>query len=740
MANQPDAGTFPTASRAATAAAVLLLFITGCQDAVEPPIATTLEAVTSPTMMGVAGAQSVTTPVVRVLDQWDEPLAGVAVMFSVVEGAGELERTSQSTRGDGTADAGAWTLGVVAGANRVRASVAGLIPVDFVVTGAPGPAARIAIVGGDGQAGVVGGRLPELLRVQVLDEHGNAVPGVVVTFVPELSGGATVSSLTSTDGRGLAEAAWTVGTRSGVQKLSARADGAGEVVFEALVAPGEPATLEVVEGQGQTAVVSSPLGDAPGVRVLDAWGNAVTGIPVRFEVVGGGGAIEVAGSAATEATVVSDDDGVARVEGWVLGPAAGLNVVRAVVGDATASIQATGIAGAAAALTLYRGDGQTAEAGKAVAVAPAVRVVDQLGNGVAGVEVHFAVDMGGGTITGAEAETDADGVAGVGAWTLGATGTNTLIGTSAGLGTAVFTATAAPAGSLGGGGGTGGGSGGSGGSSGGGYDLEVVFNGTVAASWQSEIYAAAGRWASVITGDLPDVVVNIPANACGMQHPAVSKTVDDLLVLVTITPIDGAGGILGSAGPCYVRSAGGLPIVGAVRIDEADMAYLENNGRLGDVLAHEFGHVVGIGTRWGTQLTGAGTTDPYFTGPTAISAFLGAGGSAYSGQPVPVENSGGAGTRDGHWRESVFNNELMTGWLDLGGNPLSGVTIGALEDIGYSVDFTYAEGFSLSPGAASIQEYNPTRPRIEVRESVLPIQPIAVDSRGRRAPLRPFRR
>jgi glutamine synthetase len=26
---------------------------------------------------------------------------------------------------------------------------------------------------------------------------------------------------------------------------------------------------------------------------------------------------------------------------------------------------------------------------------------------------------------------------------------------------------------------------------------------------------------------------------------------------------------------------------------------------------------------------------------------------------VPVENSGGPGTRDGHWRESVFSNELM---------------------------------------------------------------------------------
>lgn len=27
--------------------------------------------------------------------------------------------------------------------------------------------------------------------------------------------------------------------------------------------------------------------------------------------------------------------------------------------------------------------------------------------------------------------------------------------------------------------------------------------------------------------------------------------------------------------------------------------------------------------------------------------------------PVPVANTGGPGTRDGHWRESVFGNELL---------------------------------------------------------------------------------
>ena len=59
--------------------------------------------------------------------------------------------------------------------------------------------------------------------------------------------------------------------------------------------------------------------------------------------------------------------------------------------------------------------------------------------------------------------------------------------------------------------------------------------------------------------------------------------------------------------------------------------------------------------------------------------------------PVPVANTGGAGTREGHWRETTFGNELMTGFLDGGINPLSRVTVGALEDMGYQVNYQAAD-------------------------------------------------
>ena len=69
----------------------------------------------------------------------------------------------------------------------------------------------------------------------------------------------------------------------------------------------------------------------------------------------------------------------------------------------------------------------------------------------------------------------------------------------------------------------------------------------------------------------------------------------------------------------------------------------------------------------------------------------------FSGNFVPVENIGGSGTRDSHWRESLVRNELMTGFLNSGDNPLSIFTIGSLRDMGYVVNDAVADEFALLP-------------------------------------------
>lgn len=203
---------------------------------------------------------------------------------------------------------------------------------------------------------------------------------------------------------------------------------------------------------------------------------------------------------------------------------------------------------------------------------------------------------------------------------------------------------------------------------------------------QREVFeTAAARWSEIIVGDLPSVNVD-------------GDVIDDVLIEARGASIDGPGNVLGQAGPTRVRPGSLLPATGIMEFDIGDLARMEDDGSLLGVIIHEMGHVLGIGTLWQMKglLLGAGTANPRFTGARAMeeyAALIGANAPA----PVPVANTGGSGTRDGHWRESVFAVELMTGFLNPGVNPLSRMTIGSLEDLGYAVDYGVADPYFLMP-------------------------------------------
>ena len=96
---------------------------------------------------------------------------------------------------------------------------------------------------------------------------------------------------------------------------------------------------------------------------------------------------------------------------------------------------------AADTIELNLGNSQSATVGTAVTILPSV-IVRNGTEVLSGVNVTFAVDSGGGSITGATATTNAYGIATVGSWTLGTTaGTNTLTAASGSLSTFTFTAT-----------------------------------------------------------------------------------------------------------------------------------------------------------------------------------------------------------------------------------------------------------------------------------------------------------
>lgn len=250
------------------------------------------------------------------------------------------------------------------------------------------------------------------------------------------------------------------------------------------------------------------------------------------------------------------------------------------------------------------------------------------------------------------------------------------------------------------------------------FTISVRFVGGLTDTQKAAFATAADRWATVIVGDLPSVNVD-------------GEAVDDLLILAQGADIDGTGRILGQAGPTHLRPVSSapdsqLPVKGIMSFDIADLTEMESNETLTDVITHEMGHVLGIGTLWRTKglLAGAGTSNPTFTGPAAMGEYRTLRAAATSAA-VPVENTGGPGTAEGHWRETVFRNELMSGFIAEPGNPLSRVTVASLGDLGYQVDVEAADAFTL-PDLMAIAEAGGLVPHLAPigRGMVLPTVPI----------------
>lgn len=252
------------------------------------------------------------------------------------------------------------------------------------------------------------------------------------------------------------------------------------------------------------------------------------------------------------------------------------------------------------------------------------------------------------------------------------------------------------------------------------FTIEVRFLGGLNAGQRAAFTSAADRWTRIIVGDLPSVRVD-------------NEVIDDVLILAQGLPIDGPGGTLGQAGPTHLRpaSAGAaafLTAKGIMSFDTADLAKMGAAGTLNDVITHEMGHVLGIGTLWEQKglLRRAGTSNPTFGGAGAMEEYRILRGASRR-RRVPVENSGGPGTRDGHWRETVFRNELMSGFIAEPGNPLSRMTAASLGDVGYQVDFDAAEPYVL-PNLLALAEAGTLVPHVAPIDvgMVLPVIPITL--------------
>ena len=506
------------------------------------------------------------------------------------------------------------------------------------------------------------------LTAAVLDQRGDTIRNAAVQWATLDPGVATIDSSGTLTALGVGSTQVRATTSLASGTLSASA---GVAVTQV------PRRLVKVSGDGQADTVAGTLQAPIVVRVEDSLGHAIPGVVVGFAVTQGGGTLSAAAD-------TSDAGGLTSIV-WTLGSSPGGNAISvSVAGAGVSGSPATFTASAVASGTVptvvrFAGNAQTGLVGFAVNVPPAVLVRSAAGTPIAGKTVVFTISGGGGSLTGATAVTDANGVARVGSWSL-TSGANTLTATVQDPGPvagnpATFTATGAvPS-----------------------YHVDVRFLSAMTASQRAAFTDAAARWETLIFGDVSDIPVSIPSGWCGSGSPALNETVDDVIIFASIDSIDGPGSILGQAGPCAVRFGSRLPLLGVMEFDSADVADLMSGGGFDLVIEHEMGHVLGVGTLWSNLLVGGGGSDPHFVGAQALTTFDQVGGGAYSASAkVPVENCCGSGTRDSHWRESVFRNELMTGFLNSGANPLSIVTTASMGDLGYLVNYAGSDPYGVT--------------------------------------------
>ena len=123
------------------------------------------------------------------------------------------------------------------------------------------------------------------------------------------------------------------------------------------------------------------------------------------------------------------------------------------------------------------------------------------------------------------------------------------------------------------------------------FTIEVRFLGGLSKRQKTAFKAAADRWAKVIVGDLPQVRIG-------------GEVIDDILIE--------AQGVGRSTAPARSSArlarrtsaqrrpgpSAFLPAKGIMSFDTADLKQMQTDGTLNDVITHEMGHVIGIGTIW----------------------------------------------------------------------------------------------------------------------------------------------
>jgi len=300
--------------------------------------AVTLEKVSGDNQIGYAGTALVSPFVVRAKDAFGNPVSGQEINFTIKAGNGSLLPNSATTNSSGEAGT-ILTLGRTPGNNKVWASSGSLETIEFNATGIVGPPAEMTYVSGNSQSDKVGTTISDLI-VRITDQYSNAVSGVRVNFsISSRPAGDSTARLSASsaisDSTGLARITFTLGSKPGIYRVQANVSGlsGSPVTFESEALVGDPANLEKLAGDNQSAMILNLLANPLKVKVTDIFGNPIknSSITFSFSSVPAG----ASGQAfQPSATVFSNSSGEAEVN-VKLGDKGGVYIVSAAVSGAS---------------------------------------------------------------------------------------------------------------------------------------------------------------------------------------------------------------------------------------------------------------------------------------------------------------------------------------------------------------------------------------------------------------------
>ncbi len=623
-------------------------------DRPDPPDPLRIEAISPTYATSPPRSRVLPIPVVRVRNS-KGPREHVPVAFHYSSGATDSVRTNTA----GEARIEQW-IAPDAGQHRLVAKVSATDSVVFIADVVPAVPAHILFEEAPGPTPV--GTVTSDVVVWIVDTEMRPAAGLEVHFTVESGGGTLTGAVATTNILGRARlGSWTLGPSAALQQLRASAAGLTNV-FDVY---GAPARFEAASDTVQRGHTGKPAPVAPAVRAIDALGQPMPDVPVAFvqpPTVSG------------HPSFRTGADGIVRFTDWVAAFEPGDNLVAAETFGWPSRIEfrLIGVVPGPARVEILSGGNQRGYVGNFLGPRPAVRFFDSTDVPIRLLPTTWTT-TGGTTLQHQSVATDYAGISAAEGWRLGPTPGPVSVTVSAdGIAPVTWTAEAEPlpAGRFD-------------------IDIRIIDTPGLTAEDSAEVLTSSARWTKVLRTDLPPVTITeTDSVVCGDR---ITGTIDDLLINVIIQHIDGPGNIIGSAAPCVIRAASMLPAVGLVTLDAADFVGIRP-GLLGDAMAHQIGHILGIGTLW----TAKGLINGVYTGPFARTAYHGlapSGETFFSHPSIPISGGDVPGNGPfsrtvGHW---VGVGAEMMGMSVERGIALSAISIAGLRDLGYTASDAEAE-------------------------------------------------